>query len=30
MREFIAPTVLFFAAHIAILFVDAQMYALGQ
>jgi hypothetical protein len=30
MREFIAPTALFIGAHIAILYVAAQMYALGQ
>lgn len=30
MRELIAPTVLFVGAHIVILFVAAQMYAVGQ
>jgi hypothetical protein len=30
MRELIAPAVLFVGAHIVILIVAAQMYALGQ
>jgi hypothetical protein len=30
MREFIAPTLLFVGAHVAILVVAMQMYALGQ
>ena len=30
MRELIAPTVLFFGAHIVILYIASQMYALGQ
>jgi hypothetical protein len=30
MREFLAPAVIFVGAHVAILYVAVQMYAVGQ
>ncbi len=30
MREFLAPTLLFVASHVVILYVAMQMYALGH